>query len=309
MLSRAPRSRLGINRVGLTLAAINLLLLLADVALYTGLGLSIEWGSAARSVVLLVVLAIVWFNFYLTPGREHEWFIAELVFVLGMILILTNVASLFQYAAVAVGWPYVDPWLASADAALGVHVPTLAAWTGNHPRLNTLLTWAYFSFAPQMLVMVGVLAVARDRVRLWEFAFNFHFCLGLSVLALIPFPAICPPAHYGFTPTIDMAHLIGQIKQLHTGTLRLIRFEELEGLVSFPSFHVAGALATTWALRGRPVWFLAFTVLNVTLVFSTFITGVHYFVDVVASFPLVAVSILIYRRYFAGAIGRAQNDT
>jgi hypothetical protein len=302
MLSRAPKSRLGLNRVGLTLAAINFLFLCADLALYTTLGLSIEWGTAARGAMLLAVLATVWVNFYLTPGREQEWFIAELVFVLGMILVLTNLASLFQYAAVALGLPYADPWLAAADAAIGVHVPTLAVWTGSHPRLNTILTWAYFSFAPQMLIMVGILAVARDRVRVLEFGFHFHFCLMVSVAALVPFPAVCPPAHYGFTPTIDMTHLIGQIKQLHEGALRVVRFDELEGLVSFPSFHVAGALATTWALRGRRWWFPLFAGLNLLLVFSTFMTGVHYIVDVIASFPLFAASVLLYRRYFADAI-------
>jgi hypothetical protein len=291
----APRAAIGLNRLGLLLLGLNVAVLLLDVALYASAGMTIAWPTAIRSIALQLLLFVVWLNFYLIPGRPRELFVAELVFILLQIVLLTNGASLLQYGAVAVGAPYADWWLAKADAALGVHVPTLAAWTFAHPTVKTIFDIAYFSFMPQIFAAVGILAWYRDRERLWEFAFHFHVCLIVSVLALIPFPAVCTQAYYGFQPTIDMSHLIGQIKQLHAGQLHVVRFDELEGLVSLPSFHVAGALATTWAVRGRRWWFPAFAALNVVLVLSTFVTGVHYLVDVLASFPLFAASVVLFR--------------
>ena len=68
-------------------------------------------------------------------------------------------------------------------------------------------------------------------------------------------------------------------------------------MISFPSFHVAGALMVTWAFRRRPGWLAVLTALNTALVASTVLTGAHYGVDVVATVALFAVSILLWRRW------------
>ena len=109
----------------------------------------------------------------------------------------------------------------------------------------------YFTFAPQMLLAVLALAVLRERDRLWEFAFHFHVCLIVTIAALAIWPSVCPPVFYGFQPTIDMTRVIAQIQGFHDGTMTVVSFNDLEGLVSVPSFHVAGVLLVTWAFRHR----------------------------------------------------------
>jgi membrane-associated phospholipid phosphatase len=54
----------------------------------------------------------------------------------------------------------------------------------------------------------------------------------------------------------------------------------MTGLVSMPSFHVAGAFMVTWALRRHVRWFVLAAVLNGLLTVSTVATGAHYLVDV-----------------------------
>jgi membrane-associated phospholipid phosphatase len=191
--------------------------------------------------------------------------------------------------------PYADPWLAAADARMGVHVPTLAAWTRAHPATSQLATIVYATFLPQLVLTVFALAALRERERLWEFAFHFHVCLVVTIAALAVYPAVCPSAYYGFASTIDMTRAIRQIKALHEGTMTVVRFDDLEGLVSFPSFHVAGAILVTWAFRRRRRILIPLIVLNIGLVISTVITGVHYLVDVLASVPLFAGSVAAYR--------------
>ena len=301
-IGRPRLSRLGLNRLGRFFIGLQVAAVLANVLLYSAAGLSIDWRTAGINAVQTSVLLGVWLNFLITPGKPREWFVAEVVFIIFTMVLLTNLMSPLQYGAIALGFPYVDRWLAAADAALGVHVATLAMWTEAHPIVARIMTLAYSSLLPQWFVAVLSLAVLRERERLWELAFHFHVCLVITVATLIVAPAVCPPAYYHFQPTIDMTHVIDQIQALHTGTMKMVRFDDLEGLVSVPSFHVAGALLATWAFRGRPRIFVPFALVNVVLIAATFMTGVHYLVDVVASVPLFAGSVVAWHRWGRGCL-------
>jgi len=181
---------------------------------------------------------------------------------------------------------------------LGVHVPALTGWTRQHPWMNMVLTSSYATPLWQFAVAVPVLGIfLKDRRALWEYVANFHFCAIVTVAALALIPAECAFQHYGFTSTIDQARFIGHFNGFRGGSLTLIRFTDIEGLISMPSFHVAGALAVTWAFRRHP-WLLAPCVLlNSLLVAATFMTGAHYFIDVLLTIPLFALSAAICSRW------------
>jgi hypothetical protein len=296
--SRAARpglARLGLNPLGQLLLGLNVLALAAGVAFFSAGRLAIEWSTVWLGVALLSALVVVWLNFYFLPGARWEWFVAEVLFVTFAMVLLTNVLVPLQYGALALRAPWADPWLARADARLGVSVAAMAAWTWAHPVTALAAKVVYFTFAPQMLLTVLALAVLRERERLWEFAFHFHLCLIATIAALAIWPSVCPPVFYGFEPTIDMTRVLAQIRGFHDGTMTVVSFKELEGLVSVPSFHVAGVLLVTWAFRHRRPVFIALIVLNAGLTLSTVITGVHYLIDVLAAVPLVGASIAAYR--------------
>jgi hypothetical protein len=288
-------ARFGLNPLGGLLIGLNICALIVGVALFSAGRLTIEWSTVWLGAVLLGVIVVVWLNLYFVPGKPAEWFVAEVLFVTFAMVLLTNVLVPMQYGALAMGAPYADPWLAKADAWLRVSVPATTAWTWAHPWISRLATVTYFTFAPQMLLTLLILAVLRDRDQLWEFAFHFHVCLIVTIAALAVWPAVHAPAYYGFKPTIDMTRTIAQIKSFHQGTTSVVRFDDLDGLVSFPSFHVAGALLVTWAFRHRRRIFIPLIVLNTGLALSTVITGEHYVVDVLAAVPLVGASVALYR--------------
>jgi hypothetical protein len=306
-----PRPRLsdlGVNPLAGFFATCSAVVLAADVILFSARGLSLDWPTVWPYIALLAALLVVWINFYVVPGSPREHLVAETVLVVFLIILLTNVASPMQYGAVALGAPFADRWLAMADASGGIHVASFAAWTRAHATVALVANLVYVTLLPQFLFAVIALAALRDRARLWEFAFHFHVCLILTVAALMVFPAVHAPAFYGFTPAIDMTRLIAQIERLHDGTMRVVRFDELEGLVSFPSFHVAGALIVTWAFRDRPRFLVPLLVLNTALTLSTFVTGVHYVVDVLAALPLVAMSVGAYRWWGRGLLPMPSDD-
>ncbi len=294
--ARPALAQAGFNQLGLLLLLLDAGVCLADVILFRS-ALSIDWVTIIPTGGGLLVLCAVWLKFYLAPAGPRERMMAELVFLVALMALLTNLASAMQYGAVALGAPFADRWLAAADAAIGIDVPSLVKWTRAHPIVDLLLTVSYASLIAQYFVAIGLLAAYRHRAQFWEFAFHFHFCLIATVAALAIVPAVCPPAYYGFQPTIDMTRLIQQIRGFHAGTMTVVRFDQMEGLVSFPSFHVAGALITTWAVRHRRWIFVPYALVNVALIASTMMSGVHYAVDAIAALPLFLVSVFVYRRW------------
>jgi membrane-associated phospholipid phosphatase len=94
---------------------------------------------------------------------------------------------------------------------------------------------------------------------------------------------------------LDQAGFLAHFEGLRAGTFHVIRFDDIEGLISFPSFHVAGAFMVTWALRRtrRLVW-IPVALLNVALVASTVLLGAHYAVDILATAVLFGASVLAH---------------
>jgi len=293
--SRPNLAQLGLNPLGQRLVACNAVALVVGILFFSSTGLAIDWSTAWLGPVLLAAILIVWLNFYFVPGSLKERFVAEALFVTFLMVLLTNVLVPMQYGALAMGAPYADPWLAAADAAMGVHVPTVVAWIWAHPMAVQLTNLTYATFAPQLLLGILGLVVLRERERLWEFAFHFHLCLILTIAALAIWPAVCVSDYYGFKPTVDMTRTVAQIKGFHDGSMTVVRFNDLDGLVSFPSFHVVGTMLVTWAFRDRRRVFIPLIVLNIGLAITTVTTGEHYAIDMFGAVPLMAGSLAAYR--------------
>jgi membrane-associated phospholipid phosphatase len=163
------------------------------------------------------------------------------------------------------------------------------------------LNVTYDSFVPQLVVPLAVLPLAGDRKALWEYLWHLHVLLIGSVICLALWPAVCPFTyrHYDpLTPPALVQHLVTQIGGFHAGRLHVVTLEDMQGLVSFPSFHAAAALAVTWALRRRPVWvWLPVALINVGLVSATVLLGIHYVTDLLGTAALLAASLFLYRRW------------
>jgi hypothetical protein len=289
-----------LNKLGWWFICVQAVTAIAAGVLMIRLHLSITgWSSEVQAATHVTILASIWLYLFLVPGRQGsgECRVAETLFLLVLMICFTVVGLVAQYPAIAIGLPYADPWLARADAFLGLNVASLANWTGGHPAVARVLTTTYASYGPQCLLTILGLSILRDRAHLWEFVFHFHTFLLAVVVGVALCPAVCPPAFFGFVPVIDMTRLIAQIRGFHDGSLTTIRIDQFEGLVSFPSFHAAGALMVAWAWRAHPWIGIPVLLLNLCVVASTFLTGVHYVVDVLVVAPLFIASVMVYRRY------------
>ena len=268
-------------------------------------GLRIDWASGVHIFAATGGAGLLWFYHLRYPGRPDEWPVTEVLGAIFLIALFTNVLTPAQYVAVALDRPLIDPALARVDGWLGIDVAALAAWTWAHPTAHTILSVAYGSLLAQFGGTPIIVALwYRDRDRLWEYVFHFHFCGVLTVLSLALFPAACAFLYLGFESALPQARFIAHFSGLRDGSLTTIDLSNLEGLISMPSFHVAGALMATWAVRGRRSILVAFSILNATLIASTVLTGAHYAVDIAASVALFAVSVGCYRRLIVPTLGQ-----
>jgi hypothetical protein len=295
----APRlADLGFHRLTRSLLTFQVCSALLVVGLMPAVGLSAEWRTLLPFLLIDAALLGAWINLWWVPGHPREWIIAESVIAMLLTIMLTQVLTPAQYVAAAFDRPLIDPLLARADSLMGINVALLADWSRAHPRTNFVLAVAYSSFIIQLALIPLLLGIIlRERVALWEYVFHFHSCAAITVTMLALFPAACAFQYYGFESTMDQSRFIAHFNGLREGSFTRLRFNDLEGLISMPSFHMAGALMVLWSLR-RHVWALApMAAVNGLLILATVMTGAHYAVDLVATVLMFGVSVWAWRRY------------
>ena len=295
---RPSFAELGIHKLALVLLILNALVFLFTLPFYGAFGLAIDWSTFLPSLAAIAFAALGWFAQRMTPGRPSEWPVAETFVAFSLIAILFSSVTPAQYLAVAMKQPLVDPWLAKADALLGISVPAAVEWTRGFPTLVAILSISYYSLAVQFIAPLAILGLYhRDRDRMWEYAFHFHVCLIVTLIGLMLFPAMCAFSYYGFESLIDQTRFISHFNALRAGTFHQLQLRELEGLITFPSFHVAGGLMVTWVFRGYRWMFPSLIVLNVLMIASTVLLGPHYAVDIIASLIVFAASVWLYNQW------------
>jgi hypothetical protein len=296
---------LGLNRLTLRVLVTQSVLAVVCFALMPRVRLTIAWSTVLPFLIGDIALASIWVYFWRVPGRPKEWIIPETLAALLLLLMVTHILSPAQYVAVALKRPLVDHALASADAMLGIDVTRFAAWSLAHPRINLVMAAAYYSFVPQLAALVALLGIVlRDREALWEYVFHFYVCSTVTVVSLALFPAACAFQYLGFTSSLNQSRFIAHFNGLRAGTMTVIRFDDMEGLVSMPSLHMAGALMVLWALRGHPKALIPAALLNGLLIAATALTGAHYAVDLLATLVMFGGSVALWRRHGRALIVR-----
>jgi membrane-associated phospholipid phosphatase len=150
-----------------------------------------------------------------------------------------------------------------------------------------------------------VLGVAlRDRDGLWEYAFTLQVCSVVTIVVFALWPAACVFTTLDFHSLLDQTRFIDHFSRLRAGSLTIIRYDDIEGLVSCPSFHVALGWIVTWVFRRYRLLCGTLMILNAALTASTVLLGAHYAVDLPASALMVGASIWLYRRWGRALMNR-----
>lgn len=217
--------------------------------------------------------------------------------------LFTFAGILLSYALTAQAGGLWDADLEAWDAALGFDWPGLRAALDTSWSVVWLLTIAYHSLIPQMVLVILLLSATGRHAELRILV----LAAVIAGLTTILISGLTPAMGNLFDPA-DYRHLPPSVAWLHadvigglrSGDLRTIDLREMMGIVTFPSYHAALALLFISAFRSMPRVRVAGTVWAILTIVATPISGGHYGVDVLAGLALACAS-LFAASYFARA--------
>ena len=292
----------GWHRLSQVCLGLQVVLFATSLVLYRVTAIEVRWSSDLAYFTLVGALLASWIALIAVAGNSiPRRRVAEGVASVILFLTLIQITAPMQYGALALGRPFVDPWLDSADRWLGIDVAQLTAWTAQFPWLVSMLNVSYNSLALQLFVPLVVLPLAGDRRALWEYLWHLHVSLIGALICLALWPTVYVFTYRHFDPLAAremVEHCMTQLWALRAGRFHVVTMQDMQGLISFPSFHTAAALAVTWALRRQSRWiWIPIALVNVGLVSATVLLGLHYATDLIGTAALLGASLVMYRRW------------
>ena len=270
--------------------------LFAVLAVADMLGLALT-GMEVKVVPCLIVAAwtavlLLISFFYRTVRREPR--LACFAVTGAQLLVYTALACVLSYLLTAGNLPTIDAELVAADRFLGFDWTTMYAWGKTHITQHLVLICAYYSLLPQLILMYVLLFTKglfdRAREMFWLFILTSLGCVVVSGL----FPAAGAFATFNVqTANPSLQHFLA----LRDGSMKSIDLLQSQGLVSFPSFHLALAVILAYSARGIPIFFPFFLALNALVITATPLVGGHHFADLWGGALLTLGAIAAMRRF------------
>lgn len=245
----------------------------------------------------LAITSLLATSFFYRYGRPNPQLCAITEAAAQMLLILLF-GILLTYAAMAANFPYRDADFYAIDQALGLDRRAYLDFVNSRPLLAALAGYAYLALLPQFALVPMVLMVANQLPHLRRWMLAFGLALVATAAISVFTPAVAAFVYLDLTPQVyanissTVYTHVPTLEALRAGTLHSIRLDNLEGLITFPSFHTAGALMFIWALCKVPYVRWPAIVINSALIAATPIDGAHYFIDLVGG-ALVAFAAIV----------------
>lgn len=243
-----------------------------------------------------------------SAGRRLRDF-AEYVLTFMAISLLGVLAS---YALAGITHGFVDEELAAWDARLGFNWVTLYRIVAASPLLQKLGESAYATIYISPAVLLFTMAWHGQRERARQFLLTYW---AAAAMTLIVFPWM--PARgaldYLWTGPVPYMPTSGHwqsliIPELRAHALSSIDLGALRGLVCAPSFHTVCAVLYLHAAWQMPRLRWVLTPVNVAMLMSTPIEGVHYLSDMVLGAGVAVLAIMAVRLWLSRAHGAARRD-
>jgi membrane-associated phospholipid phosphatase len=233
----------------------------------------------------------------------------------GVLIAYTGVASFMSYLVAAMNFPLVDSHFASADQALGFDWIAMLGWVVDNPW-----TWPLTQFFYQITMLLVVLTLLyltlSGRLKETERYVTTVMVSGTIIVLLSgPLAGSGPYYHFAEARFLTGSYVASVLQEgtihgwandffnLRDGNLKHFSLTDAKGLIVFPSFHAALAVAMIIAMRGTGWAFVLALFLNVGTLIVTPVEGGHYVVDVFAGAAVASAAWA-----FAGRLQSAVED-
>jgi len=253
----------------------------AACLIFLGTRTSLSIGHAGEALAIFPALAVAAiFYRYVRPDRKLADLLA-VVLAIGLILFF---GMLISFAAAVFGgrFDFRDPWLQSADAALGFDWAGYAGFVSRHPFVAGAMRFAYASLLPQFFLvgMALVMTGQAARRKIYVLAVGSTLAATLAIFVFMPAQAYQSGA------------LLAALNEMRSSGVHTVSVDKLNGIISFPSYHTQAACLFIWACWRMPYLRWPVLFLNLVLIAATPIDGGHYAVDVLAG-ALIAAAVLL----------------
>jgi hypothetical protein len=242
--------------------------------IYTGITLKADASQISGIVVFMIFcLGMAW----LYKIKRPEPRLSLLALFSAQLFAYSLAAGILSYLiAAASGQPTIDAWLVAADKAIGLDWLAMFRWEQEHALWHAILTLAYASVLPQLILMPFFLLTKKRFARVREM---FWLYVATSLGAIIV-SAFFPAEGAFATFKVSMQDpYVQEFLALHNGSLRVIDINKIQGIVQFPSFHLELAVIFIYAARGIPILFPFLLALNTLVIAATPSIGGHHFAD------------------------------
>ena len=256
-----------------------ILLSIVDLLLCRRLQLSFSnWERPALAGAVMAGVAL----FYQFSGRSAH--LANMAQWALLWAVFSNAGEVLTYIAAACGGPAHDAELAAIDAALGFDWSAWFNFLAPDRALRFVLWLGYLSLLPQILISVIYFALRDLDYFNYELLLNNIVALLITTAIFLLFPAL-GPQETGGQPGLPV------LLALRRGGALSFDLAQLQGLISFPSYHMVLAVLLTYVHR-RSALLVPVAIVNTVMVVSIPTFGPHYLIDLIAGAAVAALSIL-----------------
>lgn len=281
------------------------LLVIAEIFWLPFAGFTLQMGDTVNEFVAGTALLFTG----IALSRFHWHRLSILAFSLAFFSLSARPANVAVYLIHDLSFPWVDAQLAYFDSLVGFNWLAQLAWINEHQTVARILRASYEMIMSFMLLTGISLLLLNKLEKLRELIMTYAISLSITIFIGAFLPA--RGAFFYHQPTADLLgnipsksgrDFLDHMISLHDGTLKVVSFDQMVGLITFPSFHMVMALLMMWA-TWRTIVFPIFVLFNILMAIATPVFGGHYFVDLIGGLVITALSIWIYYLWSGRKLG------
>jgi PAP2 superfamily len=247
---------------------------------------------AVRCLPALFVLPF--FFYYRWRGEQKLQHVLAITF---WSIVFSVLYSAPMYIVLRSPIEFQDQLLARMDRTLGIEVPAILLALESFPECKWFLHQCYDTLLIFITIAIIVPPFLGHMQRAKEYMVSgiAAALIAYPIFALLP--ALGPWAYYQYPGSAEQQAVDGVMVTLKGPEPYVLNYLQIEGLITFPSFHTVLAILAAYALW--PIRLLRWpAVLLAGLIsISTLTTGWHYLADVISGVLVALAACLVARGY------------
>jgi PAP2 superfamily len=234
-----------------------------------------------------------------------DWFLHRLWCLLTAVLlsgVLMQNLQVANHLIMSIPFPMADETLMNWDHALSFDWLAYSKAITASPLITKILFFAYNELTfSGLAALAGIIIILDKRIRAIEIIFLVATTAIICEIVSVAFPAEATMALLADPELLSRLKLgtgvlhVEQLRELRSSAPVVMESHNMQGLVSFPSFHTCMALIMMWCSRGFWATNLIGIAIGTLIIIGTPLFGGHYLADLIGGALVTAIALLTWR--------------